>query len=104
MDSKTPEYSAYSPPPQNDFVERRVAKTDRRIQQDRRRGTERRSDTRLSSVKSPKTLKQWVRSVIHLRLGVDRRKKHERRSPYDRRQSYHASSLLSPEELADLLS
>ncbi|MGE4560993.1 MAG: hypothetical protein AB7E77_12390 [Desulfobulbus sp.] len=104
MDPEVPKHSGYSPSPQKGFVERRVAQTDRRVQRDRRRGSERRNDTRLSPVKQPKTLKQWVRSVIHLRLGVDRRKNHERRSPYDRRQSYHPSSLLSPEELADLLS
>ena len=81
-----------------------MAKADRRAKSERRCGAERRHDNRLSPGRQAKTLKEWFRSVTHLRLGVDRRKNRERRSSYDRRQPFHSSSLLSPEELADLLS
>ncbi len=104
MGRETGQHFAYVTAPQRGFVERRVAKTDRRSMRDRRCGRERRSDNRLSPVKHTKTLKEWFRSVTHLRLGVDRRKKSERRRPYDRRQVEVPSCLLTPEELADLLS
>jgi len=104
MVSEVSKNSAYSPGLQSGFVERRVAKSDRRTNRERRCGRERRNDNRLLPVKQSKTLKEWFRSVTHLRLGVDRRKNRERRSSYDRRQPNQISSLLSPEELADLLS
>nr|WP_321466340.1 hypothetical protein [uncultured Desulfobulbus sp.] len=104
MDSEGAEIADCLPPPQRGFVERRVAKKDRRRTCERRCGQERRRDNRLSPARQAKTLKEWFRSVTHLRLGVDRRKNRERRLPYDRRQANQASSLLSPEELADLLS
>ena len=84
-------------------VERRAATSDRRQRLDRRRGGERRHDTRLAPVNRPSQLKLWFHSLVHPRLGVDRRKNTERRRNYDRRQ-HHPSVLLTPEELADLLS
>ena len=69
-----------------------------------RSGQERRSDNRLSPAKQQKSLKEWFRAVTHLRLGVDRRKSRDRRRAFERRQTYQAHSLLTPEELADLLS
>ena len=103
MDLETPDQNAALVEPQRGFVERRVAKNDRRHNRERRRGGERRTDPRLAQSKPNKSLKEWVRSVTHLRLGVDRRKNQDRRRQYDRRQITPAS-LLSKEELADLLS
>ncbi|MBM9614364.1 hypothetical protein JWJ90_08680 [Desulfobulbus rhabdoformis] len=89
--------------PQSGFVERRVATTDRRRKGDRRCGRERRIDPRLTSRKPNRSIIEWVRSITRLRLGVDRRKNRDRRRQYDRRQ-FTPTSLLSQEELADLLS
>ena len=90
--------------PQGGVVERRVSRNDRRASNERRSGTERRRDNRLSPAQQHKSLKEWFRAVTHLRLGVDRRKNRDRRRFSDRRQPHHTDSLLTPEELADLLS
>ncbi len=50
-----------------------------------------------------KTIKTWFLSLIHLRLGVDRRKEVDRRKNGARRQQRNGS-VLTREELADLLS
>jgi hypothetical protein len=47
-------------------------------------------------------MKAWIRSLTNARLGVDRRKKVDRRSIEDRRQQ-RLESILTKEELADLL-
>jgi hypothetical protein len=54
-------------------------------------------------VKQRKTIKVWLRSMIHSRMGVDRRKKNERRIVSDRRQLL-LRSILTRDEIADLLS
>ena len=83
--------------------ERRAPLSDRRKSSDRRSNEERRSDNRLAPVKQPKSLKAWIRSLTNSRLGVDRRKKVDRRFATDRRQ-LRFESLLTQEEIADLLS
>lgn len=80
----------------------RRAGNDRRTTTDRRSHQERRNDNRLAPAKHPKSLKAWLRSLTNARLGVDRRKRIDRRSSVDRRQPQLAS-LLTKEELADLL-
>lgn len=82
--------------------DRRVSRSDRRTTPDRRSNQERRNDNRLAPAKHPKTLKAWLRALTNSRLGVDRRKRVDRRSSVDRRQPQLAS-LLTKEELADLL-
>jgi hypothetical protein len=82
--------------------ERRAPMSDRRNASDRRSNEERRYDNRLAPVKQPKSMKAWIRSLTNSRLGVDRRKKADRRSIEDRRQQ-RLESLLTKEELADLL-
>lgn len=62
----------------------------------RREPDERRFDSRYSSLASRRSLKSLVRFVSKARLGVDRRF-------YDDRRSQVMESLLTPEELADLL-
>lgn len=104
MDAEEIAYCGRLPAPQSGVVERRVAKEDRRASSERRSGHERRSDNRLSPAKHHKSLKEWFRAVTHLRLGVDRRKSRDRRRTFDRRHAPHVHSLLTPEELADLLS
>jgi hypothetical protein len=73
---------------------------DRRKNDGRRSQKERRLDNRMAPVKPRKTLKTWVLSLVHLRLGVDRRKENDRRKNGDRRNG----ALLTQEEIADLLS
>jgi hypothetical protein len=85
-------------------TERRVAASDRRKIQDRRSREERRCDNRLAPSQHPKTVTSWIRSIINARLGVDRRKKVDRRSNKDRRHQQGLESILSKEEIADLLS
>ena len=104
MDAEEIAYCGRLSAPQRGVVERRVAKEDRRVSDERRSGDERRRDNRLSPANHHKSLKEWFRAVTHLRLGVDRRKRRDRRRTFDRRQTYQAQSLLTPEELADLLS
>ena len=86
----------------NEHPERRSPASDRRNATDRRSNEERRSDNRLAPVKQPKSMKAWIRSLTNSRLGVDRRKKADRRSIEDRRLQ-RLESLLTQEELADLL-
>ena len=84
-------------------VERRSNTADRRNTEDRRAQDERRLDSRLAMAKQRKTIKVWLRSMIRSRLGVDRRKKDDRRFRTDRRQQ-SLRSILTREEIADLLS
>lgn len=86
-----------------DGVERRGTVGERRICSERRASVERRSDFREEEGRPVRrSLKAWVRSLAKARLGVDRRKPGERRLCSDRR-SQKLRSLLTPEELADLL-
>jgi hypothetical protein len=87
-----------------DEKERRNDRGERRAFSDRRLPRERRFDFREANpppVRRP--IKAWVRSLCNARLGVDRRKKEDRRV-HDERRSRQLRSLLTPEELADLLS
>ncbi len=85
-------------------LERRKSTSDRRKIEDRRSLEERRIDSRLSSVKQKKTIKIWFRTMTNARLGVDRRKKEDRRKSGDRRQQPLLRSILTREEINDLLS
>lgn len=76
---------------------------DRRQNSDRRRQQERRFDRRApSSNEQPLSFKNWLRSLVHRRLGVDRRKNSNRRRQDDRRYK-NPTSLLTQEELMALL-
>ena len=88
----------------NGRVERRVNASDRRQSGDRRSHNERRTDRRVSSVKGRKSIKAWFRSLFHARLGVDRRKVSDRRRMGDRRKQSLLRSILTREEIEDLLS
>ncbi|MBU1234011.1 MAG: hypothetical protein KKD01_16600 [Proteobacteria bacterium] len=89
--------------PQNwDGVDRRGAVGERRRHSERRYVVERRFDYRKEAPPVRRSLKAWMRSLLKTRLGVDRRKARERRIASDRR-SRELRSLLTPEELADLL-
>lgn len=81
---------------------RRENGAERRDLSDRRLSAERRFDSRNSQSKSCRSLKAWFRSLSNARLGVDRRKGGDRRVLEDRR-SQELRSLLTAEELADLL-
>jgi len=83
------------------FVERRKG-SDRRKGGDRRAAIERRHDSREGLGGRKKNIRVWLRSLTNARLGVDRRKG-ERRLIAERRQR-RANSLLTKEEIADLLS
>lgn len=84
-----------------DGVERRQPGSCRRQSSDRRRSPERRQDTRINS--NPKrSVKARIRSIIGVRLGVDRRKGWDRRIIERRSTGIH--SLVTPEELDALLS
>jgi hypothetical protein len=83
-------------------LERRIVFSRRKVE-DRRSRDERRFDSRVASVQLRKTIKTWLRSLTHLRLGVDRRKKNDRRNYYDRR-NQRLGSILTREEIVDLLS
>lgn len=85
-----------------DGIERRKPLRQRREDSDRRVYYERRFDFREAHPPSRRSVGAWVRSLTNARLGVDRRKGEERRSECDRR-SQKLRSLLTPEELADLL-
>lgn len=85
-----------------DGVERRKLTRERRRASDRRSTHERRFDFREAHSPVRRSLKSWVRSLVNARLGVDRRKGGDRRILTNRR-SQELHSLLSPEELADLL-
>jgi hypothetical protein len=84
-------------------LERRSTASSRRNTENRRSLDERRFDNRLATVQQRRTVKVWLRSIIHSRLGVDRRKKEDRRLKRDRRQQL-LRSLLTQEEISALLS
>ncbi len=81
--------------------ERRIASHDRRRISDRRTQAERRRDSRTEAVLPRRSLRCILRTLLNARLGVDRRKG-DRRRLHDRR-SRELRSILTPEELADLL-
>lgn len=83
-----------------DGVERRTPNGCRRRSPERRSDRERRHDRRKDPTRR-RTLKEWIRSLTHARLGVDRRKGTDQRL-FDRRSSM-PRSLLTQEELHDLL-
>jgi len=83
-------------------LERR-ASSKRRKTDGRRSQRERRLDSRGVPVNLSQKVKTWLQSLIHLRLGVDRRKEIDRRRNGDRRQQQNRS-ILTREELAALLS
>lgn len=85
-----------------DGIERRGTVGDRRTGSERRLHEERRFDSREEGRPVRRSLKAWMRSLARARLGVDRRKRAERRVRADRR-SQRLRSILTPEELADLL-
>lgn len=81
--------------------DRRKRHGDRR-RSERRVSTERRYDRRENGRKHNRSFYGWFRSVVKLRLGVDRRKSTNRRiRAINRRQP--PSSLLTKGELTDLL-
>ena len=83
-------------------LERRILISRWKVE-DRRSQDERRLDNRVTSVQLRKTLKTWLRSLTHLRLGVDRRKKNDQRKDSDRR-NQRLGSILTRGEIAALLS
>ncbi|MDD2462601.1 MAG: hypothetical protein PHI97_01255 [Desulfobulbus sp.] len=83
------------------LIERR--RTARRTNYDRRSGRERRHDYRLSHDSAAHPFRRWIQSIIHPRIGIDRRRGRDRRQQNDRRQ-LKLTSILTREELADLLS
>ena len=83
-----------------DGTERRKPNSCRR-QSERRSSRERRYDRREGSTKN-RGFYGWIRSLLKARLGVDRRKNIDRRVVADRR-SPTPRSMLTKEELADLL-
>ena len=85
-----------------DKTERRTHAEERRETIDRRLLNERRFDFREAHRPARRSVKAWMRSLTNARLGVDRRKKADRRI-FDKRRSQDLRSLLTPEELADLL-
>ncbi len=85
-----------------DGAERRDKREARREFSERRLSVERRFDFRKAQPHSRRSLKSWFRSLANARLGVDRRAGAERRALEDRR-SQELRSLLTPEEIADLL-
>ena len=90
-----------SPGDGSERPERRTA--ERRKDVDRRVQDERRFDSRLVPIDLKKTVKLWFRSLTRSRLGIDRRKRRDRRKNNDRRHQ-RIEPLLTPEEIADLLS
>ncbi len=85
-----------------DGTERRKPNSCRRTSE-RRSARERRYDRRESTQKSERGVYGWLRSLIKARLGVDRRKYIDQRTVADRRNPT-PRSMLTKEELADLLS
>lgn len=83
-----------------DGVERRNPSNSRRRNSERRNLQERRNDRRTGS-SNKRTFAQWLRSLVHTRLGVDRRKGGDQRIR-DRR-SNSLRSLLTKDELDALL-
>jgi len=91
-------------PPVNrrwDGTERRKPNSCRR-NFERRIALERRCDRREITPAKNRTLYGWLRSLVKTRLGVDRRKYMDRRIVADRRTT-SPRSMLTKEELADLL-
>lgn len=86
-----------------DEKERRNDRGERRDLSERRLPRERRVDYREVEPPVRRSIKAWFRSLSNARLGVDRRKKEDRRH-HDERRSRQLRSILTPEELADLLS
>ncbi|MFH0783788.1 MAG: hypothetical protein V2B20_17790 [Pseudomonadota bacterium] len=84
-----------------DGTERRKPHNCRRVS-DRRTNQERRVDRRTASGKHSRGLYEWLRSLAKSRLGVDRRKNFDQRITANRRK-FTPRSLLTKEELADLL-
>ena len=99
----TPESSSRLSCDGSKCLERRKSVSSRRKREDRRSEEERRFDSRVAAVALRKAIKSWFRSLTRSRLGVDRRKKRDRRKIADRRQQL-LRSVLTPEEIADLLS
>lgn len=85
-------------------TERRRPNSCRRKSDRERRGySERRYDSR--KAKNPnQTIYGWIRSITRARLGVDRRQQGDQRTIVNRRTPPRPSSMLTKEELADLLS
>lgn len=83
-----------------DGVERRKPNSCRRVT-DRRSNQERRSDPRAGVAVSRRGFYGWLRSIIRIRLGVDRRKTPDQRVA--NRRQFTPRSMLTREELADLL-
>jgi len=82
---------------------RRPESCRRRSDRDRRDYSERRYDSR--KAKHPNlTLYGWMRSITRARLGVDRRQQGDQRIIESRRFPLRPSSMLTKEEIADLLS
>lgn len=82
---------------------RRPESCRRRSDRDRRGYSERRYDSR--KAKNPnRTLHGWIRSLTRARLGVDRRQQGDQRIIENRRTPLRPSSMLTKEEIADLLS
>lgn len=84
-----------------DGTERRKPNSCRR-RGERRTFRERRCDTRDQARQRRKGFYGWLRSLIRIRLGVDRRKNGDQRTISDRRRM-NTRALLTKEELADLL-
>lgn len=82
---------------------RRPESCRRKSDRERRDYSERRYDSR--KAKNPnRTLHGWIRSLTHARLGVDRRQQGDQRIVLNRRTPLRPSSMLTKEEIADLLS
>ena len=84
-----------------DGIERRKPNSCRR-KAERRAYRERRCDTRDGNRQSRRSFYGWLRALIQARLGVDRRKNIDRRQLSTRRRP-SPRSLITKEELADLL-
>lgn len=84
-----------------DGTERRKPYSCRRIS-DRRANQERRTDRRNAAEKHSRGFYGWLRSLAKARLGVDRRKNFDKRIIANRRR-FAPRSMLTREELADLL-
>lgn len=97
-----PEQSRHLNGDTSERPERRISFSRRKVE-GRRSQDERRFDSRVASVQLRMTIKTWIRSLTHLRLGVDRRKKNDPRKDSDRR-NQRIGSILTRAEIADLLS
>ena len=84
-----------------DGTERRKPYSCRRVS-GRRTKQERRCDRRNAAEKNSRSLIGWLRSFAKARLGVDRRKIVDRRTISNQRR-FNSRSLLTREELTDLL-